>query len=312
MKIYLAPMEGLADHFLRNIIAHRGGYDLVITEFVRVVDQLLPPSVFYRIVPELNQHALTGVDTPVRVQLLGNHADALARNALRAIELGSHGIDLNFGCPSKTVNNSLGGAILLNEPETLYRIVKAVRQAVPEEHAVSAKMRLGYEDSSQMIECASALASAGADEITVHARTKVQGYAPPAHWHLVEEISNRVSTPLIINGDIWCDDTARQALKASGCQHLMIGRGAVRNPWLAQQIKGTHSGSTDWTDLHAIIMEFWQAVTDQMSHRYCSGRLKQWLKHLKESNPRAADLYLELRPLTDVAEITELLTGYRN
>lgn len=303
-------MEGLADHFLRNIIAQAGGYDLVITEFVRVVDQLLPPSVFYRIVPELRRNATTGDDTPVRVQLLGNHPDALASNAVRAIELGSRGIDLNFGCPSKTVNNSSGGAILLNEPETLYRIVKAVRESVPEDQVVSAKMRLGYEGTEQMLECASALASAGADEITVHARTKVQGYAPPAHWHLVADIQKAVTVPLIINGDIWCTETAVQAKKESGCDHLMIGRGAVRNPWLAQQIKGNLSADPNWTDIHRIITEFWQAVTSEMTHRYCSGRLKQWLKHLKMSHSLAEELYLQLRPLTDVDEITELLASH--
>jgi tRNA-dihydrouridine synthase C len=311
MKIYLAPMEGLADHFLRRIIAKAGGYDLVVTEFVRVVDQLLPPSVFYRIVPELNQNGLTA-NTPVRVQLLGNHPDALASNALRAIELGSHGIDLNFGCPSKTVNNSAGGAILLKEPDTLYRITAAVRKAVPSNLIVSAKMRLGYEDTTRIMECASALETGGANEITIHARTRVQGYTPPAHWHLVSQISKALTIPTMINGEIWCHDTAKQALQESGCKHLMIGRGAIRNPWLANQIKAAQTADQDWSDIHAVLTEFWDSVTAQMSHRYCSGRLKQWLKHLKTQYPRADELYSEIKPIREIAAISQILRSYKS
>ena len=129
MRIVLAPMEGVVDHLMREMLTEIGGFDLCITEFVRVVDQLLPRRVFTRLCPELLQGGKTLAGTPVRVQLLGQEPNWLAENAARAVELGSPGIDLNFGCPAKTVNKSKGGAVLLRETEQLYRIVSAVRAA---------------------------------------------------------------------------------------------------------------------------------------------------------------------------------------
>jgi len=110
-------MQGVLDPFVRQLLTEVNEYDLCITEFVRVVDQLLPEKVFYRLCPELKNQGFTPSKTPVRVQLLGQHPNCLAENAHRAIELGSHGIDLNCGCPSKTVNGSNGGAALLKQPE---------------------------------------------------------------------------------------------------------------------------------------------------------------------------------------------------
>src|SRR5690606_31435498 len=127
MRIVLAPMEGLADVHLRRLITAQGGFDWVVSEFVRVLDHLYPDRVFLSRCPELLNGGRTQSGTPLRVQLLGNHLDAMAANAQRAVELGSYGIDLNFGCPSKTVNRHRGGAVLLQEPETLYQIVHAVR-----------------------------------------------------------------------------------------------------------------------------------------------------------------------------------------
>jgi len=304
MKIYLAPMEGLADFYLRKLIAKTGGYDLVVTEFLRVVDQLLPVHVFYRNAPELHNKGRTDDSTPVRLQLLGNQPEALALNALRAIELGSQGIDLNFGCPSKTVNKSKGGAVLLNEPETLYQVVKAVKNVVPAGHITSAKMRLGFNDNNLMVECADAIVQAGADELTIHARTKAQGYVPPAFWHLVGEFRARIPIPVIINGEIWNNADAHRALVESKCDHLMLGRGAIRQPWLAKQIKDNKNDIESWPMMLLLVREFWALVRLQMSEKYCAGRLKQWLHYLKEIYPEANVLFIDIRRLTDIQAIT--------
>ncbi len=300
-------MEGLADHFLRTIISKTGGYDLVVTEFIRVVDLLLPEHVFLKKAPELTRSGLTSLNTPVRVQLLGSNIEAMAQNAIRAIELGSHGVDLNFGCPSKTVNKSNGGAILLDEPEALYQIVKAVRDAVPEDQITSAKMRLGFNDDSKMFECADALASAGANEITIHARTKVQGYKPPAHWHLVSAIQKNISIPIFINGEIWTPKDAQIALTESGCSNIMIGRGAIRHPWLAKHIKSGQHQSETWEAMLKLIREFWYSIICAMPSQYCAGRLKQWLNFIREAYPQADVLYQEIRPITQVEDITRIL-----
>lgn len=310
MRLVLAPMEGLADHFLRRLITAQGGFDWVVSEFVRVVDRPLPDSVFYRICPELLDGGRTANNTPVRVQLLGNHLDAMAANAQRAIELGSFGIDLNFGCPSKTVNRSLGGAILLREPETLYRVVQAVRQAVPGDITVSAKMRLGYDDASLMLDNALAIESAGATELTVHARTKVQGYAPPAHWDQLALLREQLRLPLIANGDIWTPDDYRRCTEIVGTADAMLGRGAVRNPDLAQRIRqASTQQKTSWSQLQPLIEEFWMDVRRVMPERYCAGRLKQWLNHLRQAHPEAEQLWQAVRGERELTRLDRQLNA---
>jgi tRNA-dihydrouridine synthase C len=185
MKLILAPMEGLLDFTLRDILTRVGGVDRCVSEFIRITDQLLPARVFTRIVPELLSGSRTPAGVPVRPQLLGSDPSCLAENAALLATLGPAGIDLNFGCPAKTVNQHRGGAVLLDEPELVGRIVAAVRRAVPATMPVSAKMRLGNRCDGPALDCARAIDEAGADELVVHARTRVQGYRPPAYWERI-------------------------------------------------------------------------------------------------------------------------------
>src|SRR5690606_22108044 len=126
MQIALAPMEGLVDNILRDLLTRVGGVDWCVTEFIRVSDRLLPASHFHKLAPELQHGARTRAGTPLRVQLLGSDPLCLADNAAFACSLGAPVIDLNFGCPAKTVNKSRGGAVLLKEPELLHAILREV------------------------------------------------------------------------------------------------------------------------------------------------------------------------------------------
>src|ERR1700710_1212059 len=179
--IILAPMEGLLDFTLRDVLTRVGGIDRCVAEFIRVTGTLLPERAFRRVVPELDHGGLTRAGVPVRAQLMGSDAVCLAENAARLASLGPAGIDLNFGCPAKVVNRHGGGAALLDDPELIARIVAAVRRAVPRGMPVSAKMRLGFNDDTRALECAHAIVDAGADELVVHARPKADGYRPPAY-----------------------------------------------------------------------------------------------------------------------------------
>lgn len=160
-RILLAPMEGLADAILRDVLTRKVGYHRAVTEFCRVADTPLPAKVFHRISPELLQGGKTLGGTPVAVQLLGADPGRLAESARRLAELGPAAVDLNFGCPAPMVNRHRGGAILLEEPELLYRILQAVRAAVPPGVPVTAKMRLGFTDTAKALDCARALAEGG-------------------------------------------------------------------------------------------------------------------------------------------------------
>ena len=314
MALILAPMEGLLDFVLRDVLTRVGGIDRCVSEFIRVTDTLLPERVFVRVVPELLSGGRTAAGVPVRPQLLGSDPACLADNAARVAGMGADGVDLNFGCPAKVVNRHGGGAALLQDPDLLFAIVKAVRAAVPAQQMVSAKMRLGFHDDSRAEECALALQEGGAGEIVVHARTRADGYRPPAYWHRIADIRARVRTPLIANGEIWNAQHAQQCRLESGCDSLMLGRGMVSNPGLALEIRAATSQAThltlaensmptpglDWPGVQEHVGHFWHLVRSRLEARQQAGRLKQWLNLLRRHYPPAQQAYERLKTEIDV------------
>ena len=310
MTILLAPMEGLLDFTLRDILTRAGGVDRCVAEFIRVTGTLLPERVFTRVVPELNHGSRTRAGVPVRVQLMGSDPVCLAENAARLAGLQPAGIDLNFGCPAKVVNRHGGGAALLQDPEQLHRIVAAVRRAVPPAMPVSAKMRLGFNNADSALDCAHAIVSAGADELVVHARTKVDGYRPPAYWERIAEIRVAVSVPVIANGEIWSVADALRCRELSGCDTLMLGRGMVSDPGLALAIvaadRGAHA-ELGWVDLQPMLAAFWRLVSGHIEPKARAGRLKQWLNFLRRRHPQAEVAYATVRTVNDPRRISEIL-----
>ncbi len=310
MTILLAPMEGLLDFTLRDILTRAGGVDRCVAEFIRVTGTLLPERVFTRVVPELNHGSRTRAGVPVRVQLMGSDPVCLAENAARLAGLQPAGIDLNFGCPAKVVNRHGGGAALLQDPELLHRIVAAVRRAVPPAMPVSAKMRLGFNNADSALDCAHAIVSAGADELVVHARTKVDGYRPPAYWERIAEIRVAVSVPVIANGEIWSVADASRCRELSGCDTLMLGRGMVADPGLALAIvaadRGAHA-ELGWVDLQPLLAAFWRLVSGHIEPKARAGRLKQWLNFLRRRHPQAEVAYATVRTVNDPRRISEIL-----
>lgn len=311
MQIALAPMEGLVDDILREVLTGVGGLDWCVTEFIRVNDQLLPNHVFHRMAPELRRGARTRAGTSMRVQLLGSDPVALADNAALACTLGAPVIDLNFGCPAKTVNRSRGGAVLLKEPELLARIVAAVRATAPAAIPVTAKMRLGYEDTLQALDCARALAASGAAQIVVHARTKADAYYPPAYWEWIARIQDVVSVPVYANGEIWSVEDWQRCRAESGATDYMLGRGLVARPDLALQIRAAAEGREiaplDWPAVLPLVREFWRQQRAKLPERFAPGRLKQWLNWLARNYPEAQQLFVAVRAENDCRKLDALL-----
>lgn len=302
MRITLAPMEGVIDHLMRHMLTELGGIDLCMTEFIRIVDQKLPDRVFHRYCPELVNGSTTPNGTPVRIQLLGQDPHWLAENAVVATELGSNGIDLNFGCPAKAVNKSKGGAVLLKEPQTLYNIASAVRTSVASHQPVTAKMRLGFEDKSLAIENAQALADGGVDEIAIHARTKVEGYRPPAYWEHIALIKQHVDIPIIANGEIWNPDQAKQCQVQSQCENIMLGRGALAVPNLAAWIK-QQSTQLSWEQVLALLLNYSKYEIEGDKGLYYSNRIKQWMVYLKMAYPQADAFFRTIRTIKKTDEM---------
>ena len=303
-------MEGLADCVLRDVLTRLGGYDGAVTEFVRVSGSLLPTRTFRRICPELDNASRTYAGTPVVVQLLGSDPVCMADNAAQVATLFPAGIDLNFGCPAPKVNRHGGGAMLLDDPEQLGLIVAAVRQAVPSAIPVSAKMRLGVSDTGKALACALALAAGGVSSLVVHARTKDEGYRPPAHWPWVARIREAVRVPVIANGEVWTAEGYAQCRAVTGCDDVMIGRGAVSDPFLARRIKaqsGLPDRASEWAELQPLLAEFWHQVQGRVEARHAPGRLKLWLNSLRNAFAEAESLYWAVRPVRGIDEMNRTL-----
>ncbi|AWV46942.1 tRNA dihydrouridine(16) synthase DusC [Hafnia alvei] len=306
-RVLLAPMEGVLDSLVRELLTEVNDYDLCITEFVRVVDSLLPEKVYYRLCPELANQSLTPSGTAVRVQLLGQHPQWLGENAARAVELGSWGVDLNCGCPSKMVNGSGGGATLLKDPEMIYLGAKAMREAVPSHLPVTVKVRLGWDSGARQFEIADAVQQAGATEITVHGRTKEDGYkADKINWAAIGEIRQRLSIPVIANGEIWDWQSAQDCMAATGCDSVMIGRGALNVPNLSRVIK-QNAPKMPWPEVMLLLKKYVRLEKQGDTGLYHVARIKQWLGYLRKEYAEASEVFSEIRALKTSADIARAI-----
>ncbi|MDM3456072.1 tRNA dihydrouridine(16) synthase DusC [Citrobacter sp. Cb028] len=307
MRVLLAPMEGVLDSLVRELLTEVNDYDLCITEFVRVVDQLLPAKVFHRLCPELHNNSRTPSGTRVRIQLLGQYPQWLAENAARAVELGSFGVDLNCGCPSKLVNGSGGGATLLKDPELIYRGAKAMREAVPAHLPVTVKVRLGWDNSDRQFEIADAVQQAGASELAVHGRTKEQGYkAEHINWQAIGEIRQRLTIPVIANGEIWDWQSAQDCMAISGCEAVMIGRGALNIPNLSRVVK-YNEPRMPWPDVVMLLQKYTRLEKQGDTGLYHVARIKQWLGYLRKEYSEATALFQEIRALNNSPDIARAI-----
>ncbi|MFA0086187.1 tRNA dihydrouridine(16) synthase DusC [Vibrio sp. 10N.286.49.C2] len=312
MRVVLGPMEGVLDHLMREILTEINDYDLCVTEFVRVSDQCLPDHVFQRICPELSQGSQTKSGTPIHIQLLGQHAQWMAENAVKAEQMGARGIDINFGCPAKLVNRSNGGAAMLQYPDQIYQVVKACRDAVDATIPVTAKIRLGWENPDDCFEIVDAIEQAGAAELTVHARTKSGGYkASEIKWDYITEIRKRTSLPLIANGEIWNYADGQRCIETTGVDSLMVCRGAFNVPNLGNVVKHNHS-VMPWHEVVDLLLQYSTYEMKGDKGLYYPNRVKQWFAYLRNQYPQAMDLFREIRIHKTAAPIVADIKRYRD
>jgi len=313
--LILAPMEGVTDFPMRALLTELGGFSFCISEFIRVTQEILPEKVLHRFIPELKNGGKTDSGCPVFAQILGGNPWRMAETARSLVSQGALGIDINFGCPAPIVNRNDGGAVILKEPHRIKEIIKSVRSSVPSDIPVSAKVRLGWENPTEIYRISEAVIEGGASWLTIHARTRSQGYAKPVHWELIGEIRKNFPIPVIANGDIWSLEDFRKCREVTGCEHFMLGRGALGEPTLALQIcreLGISSKTTAQLEEYADFRERWVPLFKRfvelgepqaISPHYTVRRIKQWLN--LASRTRDITWAEPIKRATNLAEIWE-------
>lgn len=313
--LVLAPMHGVTDAPMRAVQGAVGCFTYSVSEFLRVSTEVIPAKSCYRLMPEICNGGRTITGLPVQLQLLGGDADRMAQSALVACNAGVQAIDINFGCPAPTVNRHDGGATLLKFPKRIQEIVAAIRDAVPPQIPVSAKLRLGWDNIEAIYENAEAAAVGGASWLTIHARTRTQGYNPPVFWEPIGKVRKSLRLPIVANGDIWSFEDFLRCQEVTGCQHFMLGRGALANPFLSDQIAQelgirqtqtplVQDQSPDWVGLLRRLVEC-TSLFEQKPEEKTLMRLKQWMRIAGQHGSfRAFDA---IKRTTTLAELFERL-----
>ncbi|NVK74728.1 MAG: tRNA-dihydrouridine synthase family protein [Oceanospirillaceae bacterium] len=305
-------MEGVMDHTMRSLLSQIGGMDYLVSEFVRVTQYAIPANTFKRLIPENIQGAKTNHNHPVHTQLLGSNAELMAESAINAIEAGATHIDVNFGCPAKRVNGHGGGSVLLQTPDALYDIMSTIRKNLNSDIPVSAKIRLGFEDESLLFDNVAAIESAGVGTLTIHGRTKKDGYKPPARWEKIGEIQDNTKMIVVANGDIIDTHSLLRCQSITGCHHFMIGRGSLNNPFVFQQIRQEligQKGTIDTAILNQLFTEYSSKLREHYDEMATLGRLKQWCGHLRFG---FEDIKNNLQILRRCKSVDELTKAFEN
>ncbi|MBS0648091.1 MAG: tRNA-dihydrouridine synthase family protein [Verrucomicrobia bacterium] len=283
--LQLAPMEGVGDRCFRKAMASIGGFDEAVRDFLRVPRNAHIES----LAREYEADEIAPI--PLAAQLMGSELDLMAAMAREMEKKGAHRIDLNCGCPSNTVTGKGAGSSLLKEPDFLHDVAKSIVEAVS--IPVTLKMRSGFEDTSLFKDNLLAAEASGVRYITLHPRTKVDGYGPPARWDLIAEAKSLLKIPLVGNGDILTVDDALRMLKTTGCDGLMIGRGSIINPFLFQQIKAHFSGENfipQWDDLIRYFEVYCAEIPAGVPPKIRINKLKQLMGFLFKGNAELLEM----------------------
>ncbi len=273
-RTLLAPMEGVTHPTFRHILAALGGIDLVCTEFVRITDSPIGRR-------HLERQVVRSPGARLSVQVMGKNLENLSEATRIVVGAGADVVDLNVGCPAPTVVRKGVGSAMLKDPELLFRAVQALRSH--SKGPVSAKMRAGFDDADGAVQLATVMQAAGADFVTVHPRRRSDFYRGVADWRIIAALKAELRIPVVGNGDVWYAADALRMRRETGCDAVMIGRGAVRNPWIFQQIEALSQGLSpvcpNGADAAAYLEGVVRIYREEFSPRAALGQIKELLRY---------------------------------
>jgi nifR3 family TIM-barrel protein len=302
-------MEGITHPAFRALIAARPGLGVVCTEFVRICSTGLGAK-------HLREQVVRAPGAALSVQVMGNHIEHMAEATEIVAAAGADLVDLNVGCPAPRVVRKGVGSAMLRDPELLSRVVSAMRSRT--RGWLSAKMRAGFDDAAGAVHSARVIEAAGANLIAVHPRRQVDFFAGVSDWRIIAEIKRSVSVPVIGNGDVWYAADALRMRRETGCDGVMIGRGALRNPWIFEQIEALVRGLPVPRPSGDDVLGHFDALAamfDELAPGRTVGLLKEQLRYLCRVVPDSADLLRSTMRASALPEmraiVAERLAGER-
>lgn len=265
-------MAGVTDYTFRRLIKRRGGVGLVVSEFISVegLTRGNPKS--------KRQMHFDEEERPFAVQIFGGQPERMALGAEMAEEVGADILDVNCGCPAPKVVKNGGGSGLLRDMPRLETILKEIKKSIS--IPLTLKVRTGYSDASiNVIDVAKMAEQCGVEHIQVHGRTREQGYKGLANWDIIKQVKESVSIPVSGNGDITSIEYGIQRWKETGVDGILIGRGAMQNPWIFRQfhdvLEGREPYKPDIEEKKSVLLEFFGMCREQMPEIVALGKMKQ-------------------------------------
>ena len=298
--LILAPMQDVTDLDFWRVLAAYGGPDLYYTEYFRVHADSRPEKHILRAIEE------NADGKPVIAQMIGQDVSALCRTAEALQRKNIAGLDLNLGCPAPIVCRKEAGGGLLRNLDKIDAILRALRAAIHLSFTV--KTRIGYERPDEFPRLLDLFRQHPIDALTVHGRTVREMYQPTVHYDAIARAAHLMPCPVFANGNVRCVASARQVIALTGARGLMIGRGAIRNPWIFAQIRAAWSGEKVWAprlpDVRAYIDALFHGTRRAgVSDDAHVGKMKKFLGYIAPGIGREDAFWKELRPVLTLREL---------
>ena len=305
--LFLAPMAGVTDRDFRRIVRRIGGVGLVAMEFLSSKALLLGDRRVWRLThfsPE---------ERPLAIQIYGSDAATMAEAARVVEELGPDVCDINMGCPANTVLKGCAGAALMGDLRLAEEIIAAVRRTVS--LPVTVKFRLGLDtDRRNYLELGRICEALGVAAVTMHARTARQGFRGEADWSELARLKEALSIPVIGNGDVTTAEDAVELMARTGCDGVMIGRGATRNPWIFRQIAARLSGGRvpepSLDDRRRLILDHFRAVVEREDPLHALHKLRTFTGWYSHGLPGGQRLRRQIQQLADPEDFFEAIERF--